>query len=355
MIGAAGPLGSPALGAEAADLYQVGSDLSVSAQTTYATAAPYDSVIVSGTFTVPGLFDTLTGSINWGDGSPPTAITLPPGSYAFSVPHDYTSTASSRYAIGVTLSDFFGQTAFAQTVVNIADPAPAFAAPGLVLSATSIDAYSTLGVSGTIVSPGGIHTNTVSINWGDGSAATTLVLGPGVYAFSTSHEYTSPPPGMVSGSDTIQATVTNEEQKTGSASAIVVVTDVPPTFTAGDLTLSPSSGNVGQPITLTGQFTAPGPRDEYTVTINWGDGSQSNRAVRTARPDRGLHNDSGPVHLFGHSHIFGYAARRAERGRLRDSGDGRRLGKVDLGRHVHLDHERLRRCRSRAPAIPVPA
>ena len=63
----------------------------VSATTTYATAAPYDSVIVSGTFVVAEPFDTLTGSINWGDGSAPTLLNLPPGSYAFSVPHDYTT------------------------------------------------------------------------------------------------------------------------------------------------------------------------------------------------------------------------------------------------------------------------
>ena len=131
LIGAEGAGGT---GAEAADLYQVGEPLSVSAQTTYATAAPYDSVIVSGTFVVPGNFDTLTGSINWGDGSPPTLMTLPPGSYAFSVPHDYTTTDGSRYAIGVTLSDSLSETAFAQTVVVISDPAPEFAAPGLVLS-----------------------------------------------------------------------------------------------------------------------------------------------------------------------------------------------------------------------------
>ena len=118
-------------------------------------------MIVSGTFVVPGNFDTLTASIDWGDGSPPTLVTLPPGSYAFSVPHDYTSASVARYAIGVTLSDSLGETAFAQTVVAISDPAPAFAAPGLVLSSSSIDENGTVTVSGTIVSPGGIHTNTV--------------------------------------------------------------------------------------------------------------------------------------------------------------------------------------------------
>ena len=269
-----GAEGAAATGAEAADLYQVGAPLSVSAQTTYATVAPYDSVIVSGTFVVPGIFDTLTGSINWGDGSPPTLVTLPPGSYAFSVPHDYTSTADSRYAIGVTLSDSLGETAFAQTVVTISDPAPEFAAPGLVLSATSINENGTLAVSGTIVSPGGIHTNTVDIDWGDGSTDTTIVLAPGVYTFDTSHQYLNQPPGVPSGSFTIDASVTNEEYKVGYATASVVVNNVAPQFTAADLSLSEPVATEGDTITLDGQFTDPGTLDPHIVTINWGDGSQ---------------------------------------------------------------------------------
>ena len=55
-------------------------------------------MILSGTFMDPGASVTLTASIDWGDGSPPTVVTLPPGSYAFSVPHDYTDDSVARYA-----------------------------------------------------------------------------------------------------------------------------------------------------------------------------------------------------------------------------------------------------------------
>src|SRR5262249_6750048 len=159
---------------------------------------------VSGTFVARGVFDTLTGSIDWGDGSPPTLVTLPPGSYAFSAPHDYTSTAASRYAIGVTLSDSLGETAFAQAIVAISDPAPTFAPPGLVLSSPGINENGAVTVSGTIVSPGGIHTNTVTIDWGDGSSQTTIVRPPGVDTFSTAHTYLNNPAGLASGSYTIK-------------------------------------------------------------------------------------------------------------------------------------------------------
>ena len=288
LIGAEGGGGS---GAEAADLYQPGAPLSLSATTTYATAAPFDSVIVSGTFVVPGTFDTLTGSIDWGDGSPPTLVTLPPGSYAFSVPHDYTSAAVARYAIGVTLSDTLGETAFAQTVVTMSNPAPEFAAPGLVLSQSSIDENGTVIASGTIVSPGGIQTNTVIINWGDATTPTTIVLTPGVYAFSTPHTYLNNPPGVASGSYPVSAQVTNAQNQIGQASASVTVSNVSPQFTAADLSLSESTATEGDTVTLNGTFTDPGMLDPHTVTINWGDESTptvetelAGQVVATATP-----------------------------------------------------------------------
>ena len=111
---------------------------------------------------------------------------LPAGSYAFAAPHDYTTNpASGSYTIGVTLSDPFGKTAFAQTTLAINNPAPAFASPGLVLSSTSIVEGGTINVSGTVVSSDGNDTNTVTLNWGDGSVPTTIVLPAGQDTFST--------------------------------------------------------------------------------------------------------------------------------------------------------------------------
>jgi Ca2+-binding RTX toxin-like protein len=286
-----GALGAGGSGAMAADLYQPGAPLSLSATTTYATAAPFDSVIVSGTFVVPGTFDTLTGSIDWGDGSAPTLVTLPPGSYAFSVPHDYTSATVARYAIGVTLSDTLGETAFAQTVVTMSNPAPEFAAPGLVLSQSNVEENATITASGTIESPGGIQTNTVVIDWGDGSTPTTIVLPAGTYTFSTPHTYLNNPPGAPSGSYTIRAQVTNQQNQIGQASASVSVSNVAPQFTAADLSLSESTATEGDTVTLNGQFTDPGTIDPHTVTIDWGDGSPptalselAGQVVATATP-----------------------------------------------------------------------
>jgi Ca2+-binding RTX toxin-like protein len=273
LVGAAGSNGSGVTGAEDAELYQLGASLSLSSATTYASAPPDDSVILSGSFMDPGGSVPLSASIDWGDGSAPTILALPAGAYAFSAPHDYTDDSVSRYSIGVTLSDGDGLSAFAQTSVAISDPAPEFASPGLILSSSSISENGTETVSGTIVSPGGIDTNTVSIDWGDGSSPTTLVLAPGVDTFSTPHIYLNNPAGVSSGSFTINGSVTDEDGKLGTASTSVTVANVAPAFAAADLSVSEPIANEGDTITLDGKFTDPGTLDPHTVTIDWGDGS----------------------------------------------------------------------------------
>ena len=204
IVGAAGPIGSGATGAEAVDLYQPGAQIAVSSVTTYLTPAPNDSVILSSTFMDANPSATLIATINWGDGSAPTEVDLPAGSYAFAAPHDYTTDpASGSYTIGVTLSDVFGKTAFAQTTIAINKPAVAFASPGLVLSSTSIVEGGEVNVSGTVVSTDENDTNTVALNWGDGSAPTTIFLPAGQDTFSTNHIYLQNPAGVGSENDTI--------------------------------------------------------------------------------------------------------------------------------------------------------
>ena len=273
VVGAAGADGDSSAGAESAYLYQVGAALSISSQTTYATAPPFDSVFISGTFLDPGGAIPLKATIDWGDGSMPTVIPLLAGAYAFSAPHDYTDDSSAEYSIGVTLSDSFGMSTFAQTSVAIADPAPQFAAPGLVLSQSTINENDSETLSGTIISPGGIDANTVSIDWGDGSQASTIQLDKGVDTFSTSHVYLNNPVGVTSGSFTIHASVTDEDGKIGTASTAVTVANVAPQFTSADLHLSETTAVENDNVTLTGRFSDPGTLDPHTVTIEWGDGS----------------------------------------------------------------------------------
>ena len=328
-----GALIAGAAGVGAVDLYQPTVPLSLSSATTYATAS-YDSVILSGTFMDANPSVGLTASINWGDGSSATVIDLPVGSYAFSVPHDYTTNPTSGYyTIGVTLTDPAGESTFAQTTLAIDNPAPVFAPPGLVLSSSSIDEGGTVNVSGTIVNPDGSDTDSVTLDWGDGSAPTTIVLPMGQDTFSTTHEYLSNPAGVESENYTIVGSATNQNGQVGYASASVTVNKVAPQFTAADLSLSETNANEGDTITLDGQFTDPDALSSYTVTIDWGDGSTptvlselDGQVVLSATP--GLYTYS-TTHQYLQNPTW-----RADRGHLRHRRFG--VGRCEhrFGRHA---------------------
>ena len=142
-----------------------------------------------------------------------------------------------------------------------------------MLSTSSIVEGGTVDVSGTIRSHAGTDTNSVTLNWGDGSAPTTIALAAGQDTFSTTHAYLNNPAGVGSENYTIVGSVTNENGQVGYASASVTVSKVAPQFTAADLSLSETTANEGDTITLSGQFTDPDALSSYTVMIDWGDGS----------------------------------------------------------------------------------
>ena len=264
------------LGAEAVDLYQQSAELSLSSTVTYATPAPADSVILSGTFLDANTSAALTATINWGDGSAPTVLNLPAGSYAFSAPHDYmTYPDSSYYGITVVLSDAFGETVTAGATIAMSNPSPIFAPAGLVLSSSSIVEGNSLDVSGRIISPNGNDVNTIALNWGDGSAPTTIILDPGDLTFSASHPYSSLAAGVQAQTDSIIASLSNSNltDSVDFAAASVTINKVAPQISAADLGLSATNANEGDPVTLSGRFTDPDLVSSYSVTINWGDGS----------------------------------------------------------------------------------
>jgi Ca2+-binding RTX toxin-like protein len=268
-----GALVAGAAGAGAVDLYQASASIAISSTTTYATSS-FNSVIVSATFVDANPTVPLVATIDWGDGSADSVVDLPIGSYAFAAPHDYTTDPQSRsYTIGVTLTDPYGESAYAETNVVIGNPNPAFAQPGLALSSSSIVEGNSVNVSGTIVDPAGSDSNTVTLEWGDGSTPTTIVLAVGQHTFSTSHTFAANPAGVESQLYTIIGSVTNQNGQVGYASNTIYVNKVAPNLTPADLSLSETTADVGDTITLTGQFTDTDAVSTYNVTIDWGDGS----------------------------------------------------------------------------------
>ena len=90
---------------------------------------------VSATFTDPGVLDTHTGSINWGDGSPTQLVSVV--ALAAGVTHVYGD--NGAYAVTVTITDDDGGVGAANVVVQVANLPPS----------VSVD------VSGAISFPGG--------------------------------------------------------------------------------------------------------------------------------------------------------------------------------------------------------
>ena len=140
--------------------------------------APNDSVIVSGTFMDANPSATLTATINWGDGSAPTVVDLPAGSYAFAAPHDYTTDPAS----GVVhdrrdLERHLRRDRLRADDRRHQQPGPGLrrARPGaLVVQHRSKGARSTSAERSS--APAASTPTRSSLDWGDGSTPTTIVL-----------------------------------------------------------------------------------------------------------------------------------------------------------------------------------
>src|SRR5262249_36336840 len=112
------------------------------------------------------------------------------------------------------------------------------------------------------------NAHTVVIDWGDGSADSTLSLGAGVTGFNGTHTYLDE--GANAGQDTVTATV-NDGSTSASGTAAITVNNVAPSNVNGSL--SSTIIDEGSTVTATGTFTDPGTQDLHTAVVDWGDGS----------------------------------------------------------------------------------
>jgi len=173
---------------------------------------------------------------------------------------------------------------YSTTSITVNNVAPVVT--NLTLSATSINENDPpITLNGTFTDPGVLDTHTVDINWGDGSADTTLQLAADVLNFSALHRYIDDPAGQPFGSFPITVTVTDNDGASGSLSTSIQVNDVPPTV---DLP-GPSNLVIGQPFAVAA--TEASPVDEaagFTYTIYWGDGSAFQVVPATPNNGTGL-------------------------------------------------------------------
>ncbi len=233
--------------------------------------------------------DLETVVLDWGDGSSPTTLHLAAGSMTFSASHDYASPlpgGATTATINATVTDASNPAASPQpSPIGPLTPTPTFdvgglsgstsatltvfqqtpTVAGLTLNQSTVNVGGTVTLSGTIVDPDPTVSHTVTIQWGDTSAATTLVLPPGDMTFASSHTYESTPGDALAGAYPIDVTVVNSNLVAGGAEAppAVTVVDVSPVVEIESLPLS----STGTLVSLLANASEPGTLN--TLTYQW--------------------------------------------------------------------------------------
>ena len=255
------------------------------------------SLAVGTTLNLSGTIDDPTPDLetvvlNWGDGSNPTTLNLPAGSTTFSASHDYASplpAGATTATISATVTDASNPAASPQpSPIGPLSPTPTFdvgglsgstsatltvyqqspTITGLNLSPTTIDVNGTVILSGTVVDPNPLLSHTLTIQWGDTTATTTLFLPPGDLSFSSTHQYLNIPNDTLSGPYPISLTVVNSNGLSGVANTNVTVVDVSPVVQIQSL---PNS-TTGSLVSLIAIATEPGTLNQltyqWTLTTN---------------------------------------------------------------------------------------
>jgi hypothetical protein len=137
------------------------------------------SVGLSGRFTDPGILDTHTVVISWGDGSANTTLNLGAGVLSFGgVSHQYLDNPAGRpngsFPISVMVTDKDGDSGSGSTSVQVNNVAPTLTVAGNQVANTGAATSFHLG---RFTDPGTQDTWTVTVNWGDGTPATVIAMG----------------------------------------------------------------------------------------------------------------------------------------------------------------------------------
>lgn len=215
----------------------------------------------SGTFSDPGVADTHTALVAWGDGSTSVGVVSEAnGQGVVSATHVYAD--NGDYTITLTVTDDAGASGSLDATATTANVAPT------VLTASNLSGNEgqTLNFTGTFSDPGTVDTHSALVNWGDGSTSVGVVTeSNGQGTVTAAHTYAD------DGVYTVTLTVTDNDGQSGSLTSTSTVANVAPSV----LSASNLAGSEGQSLALTGTFSDVGTADSHTATIAWGDGTTS--------------------------------------------------------------------------------
>ena len=179
------------------------------------------------------------------------------------------------------MTDSFGASNVADTALTILLVTSGNVAPTVNGgSDATVDEGSPFSGSGSFSDPGS-DTWTATVDYGDGSGPQPLALNPDK-TFDLSHIYAD------NGSYTVTVSVEDDDTGVGSDSLLVTVNSVLPEVRAVDM---PAIGVRRQPLTFSADFSDPGfdrpaagTREDFTATINWGDGTGDSAATIIEMP-----------------------------------------------------------------------
>lgn len=229
-----------------------------------------------GSVTLTGTADAdATVTVTWGDGSTNSTATAS-GAGAWTASHTY----ADGPAIRVIKADAPGADQIA-AILTVANVAPTIT--GISVSpGTGIDEGGTVSLGGTYTDPGTLDTQTLVIDWGDGTT-TEVAVAAGAETFSADHTYPDDDP-TATAEDTYEVAITirDKDGATDSDTASAIVKNVAPgdlqitsaTWAGGTATLD-GDGHLQVPegveVTWTGTFRDPGLADTFNAVVDWGD------------------------------------------------------------------------------------
>lgn len=215
---------------------------------------------ISGTITDPGILDTFSLSIDWGEGSP-DVFTYPAGTTSFSETHQYlddnpTGTAYDDYAISVLVTDDEGDSDSDTSTVTVNNVAPTISAG----ADQTVNEGDTVYFSSSVTDPGTQDTHTYLWDFDDGSGTSS----------GTSPSYVYGDNGVFD----VSLTVTDDDTGSDIDTMQVTVLNVPPTIDPlGSFTVDEYI-----PITFTATASDPG-SDDLTFTWDYGDGTTNTETI----------------------------------------------------------------------------
>jgi len=186
-----------------------------------------DQVLVEGdllsttlaTFSDPGVEDTHTAVVDWGDDSPSEAAAVDQGAGQVTGSHAYADNGVFTVTVTVTDSDGgLGEVEFQATVSNAAPQA-------MPAGPQTVDAGVELAlVLATFSDLGADDTHAAVVDWGDGSPSAAAVVNQAAHTASGAHTYSA------AGSYTVEVTVTDDDGGSVTVSFIVTVIETHPGY-----------------------------------------------------------------------------------------------------------------------------